>query len=185
MGQHELLEALRREGAEQAAAIRRTADSEAGRMRADTARRLDELRTRHEERCKRLQDSRKRTILAEAEREAALVRLQAEHELAGRLRKRATELLKRLRDDDYTDLFRCLAEELPGAAWATLRVNPADLTLAAASFPAVAREADQAISGGLEAATGDGLLTVVNTLDARLDQAWPDLLPHMLAELRK
>jgi vacuolar-type H+-ATPase subunit E/Vma4 len=48
----------------------------------------------------------------------------------------------------------------------------------------VAVVADPAITGGLVAVTADGSLTVVNTLDSRLERCWPDLLPHLIAELR-
>lgn len=184
MGQRELLAALHREGDEQASAIRRTAEAEADRMRADAARRLDELRCGHEERRERLCTARQRDLLAEAEREASLVRLQVENELARGLRERSGKLLERQRDNDYAAFFKRLAAELPEAAWDTIRVNPADTALAAELFPTAAIEADRAISGGLEAVTSDGDLTVVNTLEARLERAWPELLPLMVNELR-
>lgn len=185
MGQRELLAALRREAEEQASALRRTAETEADRAQADAARRIDELRAGHEERSTMLCSDRQRDILAEAERNAALVRLQVEHELARRLRERAGVLLKRLRDNDYHALFRRLAAELPDATWATVRVNPADTALAAALFPTAVIEADGAIRGGLEASSADGELTVINTLEARLERAWPELLPRIVTELRE
>ena len=43
--------------------------------------------------------------------------------------------------------------------------------------------ADPAITGGLKVMGGDGRLTVSNTLETRLERAWPDLLPAMVEEL--
>jgi len=93
-------------------------------------------------------------------------------------------LLERLRDNDYDELFRRLALELPAASWVTIRVNPADTDLAAELFPAASIQSDRAMCGGLEAETSDGELTVVNSLEVRLERAWPELLPLMVTELR-
>jgi len=43
---------------------------------------------------------------------------------------------------------------------------------------------DGTLSGGIKAVTEDDSLTVDNTLEARLERLWPDLLPHLMAELR-
>lgn len=185
MGQHELLAALHREGEELASSLRSKAEAESEAIRADAARRLDELQVAYEERRGKLCSDRRRDILARAERDSAIVRLKAEHELARRLRERADTLLRRLRDNNGDVLFTLLAAELPGIAWDRVRVGPGDAALAKKLFPAAAIESDSSIVGGLEAVSADGCLTVVNTLEVRLERIWPELLPRMVSELRE
>lgn len=184
MGHGELLNALHRKGEEQAAAIRRAADEEEEGVRAAATSRIDQLREEHERRCGAACAVRQHEVVAAAEREATLLRIRAENELALRLRQRATACLERLRDGEYANLFRLLAEELPPAGWETIRVNPLDAPLAASLFPGAEVVVDPSIIGGLEAATADGTLTVINTLESRLARGWNDLLPALVAELR-
>jgi vacuolar-type H+-ATPase subunit E/Vma4 len=184
MGHGELLNALRRKGDDQAAALRRRVDGEQEALRQEADARRERLRLEHEERCAVDGRSRRHGVVAAAEREAALVRERAEHELALRLRERAGHCLATLRDADYAALFRTLAAELPPADWGTIRVNPLDAPLAAELFPTARVVADDAISGGLEADSADGTLVVVNTLESRLARGWDDLLPGMVAALR-
>ena len=122
--------------------------------------------------------------MAGAEREARLVRLRAEHALVGRLDRVARCCLDTLRGEGYAALFNCLAAEVSGEVWATVRVNPKDADLAADCFPGSGIEPDPSISGGLVAISGDGGLSVNNSLEIRLERAWPDLLPLIAAELR-
>lgn len=185
MGQSELLTAIRRKGEEQAAAINRSADEELEAVRLATAARCEELRLEHGLRLATAGAERHHNIVAEAARQAALIRLRAEHGLALRLRERAGTCLGQLRESDDGRLLSQLAEELPRAEWATIRVAPADTAQAAGLFPRAAIEADPAISGGLVAVTADNSLTVVNTLESRLEKGWPDLLPELLDDLRE
>jgi V/A-type H+-transporting ATPase subunit E len=89
-----------------------------------------------------------------------------------------------MRGEGYEDLFAGLAAEAAGAEWGTVRVNPADRELAARYFPRAVVEADASITGGVEAVSTDGAFSVVNTLETRLERAWPELLPEIVAELR-
>jgi V/A-type H+-transporting ATPase subunit E len=184
MGHRELLVALRREGEEKEAAIRAGAEAEAGRMREGVAARRDVLRAGQERQREVLCAARRREVLAAAEREARFVRLRAEHVLAERLRERARACLAGMRREGYGELFAGLAAEWAGEAWGTVRVNPADRELAARHFPGTAIEIDATLAGGFEAVSSDGGLTVVTTLETRLERAWPDLLPEIVAELR-
>jgi len=184
MGQDELLAALRRKGEEQARAIRTNEAAETDAVRHATAARCDELRQAHERRCAAAGAERRHQIMADALRQAALIRLRGEHDLALRLRQRAGACLGGLRDTGAGTRLAELAEELPRADWATIRVAPCDTAPAADLFPSATIEADPAISGGLVAVTGDGSLTVVNTLESRLEKGWSDLLPELVAELR-
>jgi len=180
MGQDELLAAIRRKGGEQAADLLAKTEEEIADLRAATAERRDALRREHDRRLAAAVAGRHHDIVAEARRQAALIRLRGEHDLARRLKERAESSLEKLRDDR---LLERLAGELPTAEWATVRVAPADAARAATLFPRAAVETDPAIPGGLVASTADGSLTVVNTLESRLEKGWPDLLPLLFGEL--
>lgn len=181
MGHDELLAAIRRKGEEQAAALRARTEEEIAALRAAAAERRDALQREHEHRLAAVTAERHRDLVAEARRQGALIRLRGEHDLALRLKGLARSCLGALRDDA---LLERLAGELPPASWATVRVAPVDASRAAGLFPGATIEADPAITGGLVAVTSDDGLTVVNTLESRLEKGWPDLLPRLFADLR-
>lgn len=185
MGRRELLEALQREGREKMAAIsgRRAAEEE--RLRAAAAERRAALRQEHQEQCEDQCSSRKRQILAKAEREAALIRLRAEHSLAQRLLECAHNALPQLYRHDADRLFPLLAAELPPLPWQTIWTTPGDTARAAALFPTATIVPEPALAGGLKAAAAENILTVDNTLETRLEKSWPDLLPQLLADFRE
>ena len=185
MGQSELLTALRRTGEEQAEAIRAKEAAEAEAVRRAAAARIEELRQAHEGHCAAAGAERRHRIMAEALRQAALIRLRGERDLALRLRQRAGACLVQLRDGGDGTLLAHLAAELPPATWAEIRVAPADTAPAAHLFPQALITAAPDITGGLVAMTRDGSLTVVNTLESRLEKGWPDLLPELVAEIRE
>jgi vacuolar-type H+-ATPase subunit E/Vma4 len=184
MGRRELLEALHREGRERMAAIaaREAAEEERLRSRAEESR--EEQRRAHEQQRAILCDARKRELTTRARREANLVRLRSEHALSLRLHERARICLKQLRPDDGPRLFLALAAELPDIPWRTVWFNPRDAAVAAGRFPGAATIADESVSGGCRAGAADDSITVDNTMEVRLERMWPDLLPHLMAELR-
>lgn len=184
MGRRELLEALHREGREAMAAISGRGTAEEERLRSAAEERREELRREHEGQREQLCSGLQRTLRSRAAREAALIRLRAEHALSLRLHERARICLKQLRRDVDEQLCRALAAELPAEPWRTVWTAPGDAALTAGLFPGAMVIPDATLSGGLKAATADGSLTVDNTLEARLERLWPDLLPHLMAELR-
>ncbi|CAH2032129.1 V-type ATP synthase subunit E [Trichlorobacter ammonificans] len=184
MGRRELLEALQREGAETLAAIAAGETAEEARLRRTAAEQSADERQRHERELARCCDERRAALLATASREAALIRLRAEHLLALRLRERAQACLGQVCSGGDEGLFRRLAGELPELAWGTVTVAEVDRQVAEACFPGVTVTTDPALSGGLRAVSADGSLTVDNSLETRLTRLWPDLLPTLMAELR-
>ncbi len=80
-------------------------------------------------------------------------------------------------------LFEALAREVPSRRWQRVRVNPADVAMAARQFPAATVEVDPAISGGMDLECEAGRIRVSNSLETRLATAWPDLLPGLIAEI--
>lgn len=185
MGRRELLEALRREGQEKLAAITGKRGVEEERRRAVTATRRAEMQREHEQQRELLCSGRRRLLLAKAGREAALLRLRAEHDLALRLQARASISLPQLHRHNAERLFQLLAAELPPLPWQTIWTAPGDTSAAAALFPAATIIADPSLAGGIKAVTADNSLTVDNTLGTRLEKLWPDLLPQLLAALRE
>lgn len=182
MGAEELLAALREEGERKARAVREKAGDTGARLRDEAALRLAQLRDGYARQQTAAIEVEERTILAEAGRAARRIRLAGAELLAERLLGVAHTLLPGLGAED-PELFGRLAGELPPRTWETLRVNPADLAHAQALFPLARIETDPGISGGMEAWAPGRELQVVNTLEKRLERAWPELLPLLLEEL--
>jgi len=79
--------------------------------------------------------------------------------------------------------FAALAAELPASEWRRLRVNPADESAARRLFPMAEVEGEPTIAGGLRAEADGGRIAVDNSLEARLETAWPDLLPGLIRSI--
>lgn len=183
MGYTELIDSLRKDGEENINRLWSDAQAEADSINAGTDRRIAELREKHV----RLLDAARReqevSILADARRQARLIRLSAERDLAERLFPLALSLLSELRDSGYRDAFTSLAKELPDAAWTKVRVSPLDEAIAREHFPHAQVIPDDALSGGLEVMREDGKISVDNTLNKRMEKAWEDILPLLLKDI--
>lgn len=167
------------------AAITATGLADEEELRKKAMERLAGLRREQEQHSARLCVERRRSVISAARREAGLIRLRAEHAMALRLRCQAGSSLSPLLAENRQQILAALAAELPPAPWHTARVAPDDLARTAELFPGVTVLADEAISGGIAAATADHGLTVDNTLETRLERSWPDLLPSVMAEVRR
>lgn len=183
MGSEELLAALRKEGDRKSEAIRAEAESAARRLTEEAAQQQALTRDRYAREQAKGLAAVQRSLLVEAEHAARLVRLASYEKLAQRLWQLALALLPTLRDDDYPALFARLAAELPPRDWKQVRVNPADLERAQGLFPKARLEPDRGISGGLVAWAQGEEMQVVDTLEKRLERAWPELLPLILKEV--
>ena len=185
MGRRELLDVLEREGRETMAAITGREAVEKERLRVDAEQRRAVMRLEYqrlsEQQCSDLQ----RRIMSKALREAALIRLRAEHSLSLRLYEHALISVMQMRSDDPEALFRGLVAELPPDEWLTVQVNPDIASLAARCFPEAEIVIDTTLSGGFKVTTPDGSLTIDNTLKTRLERLWPELLPQLMVELRE
>lgn len=185
MGRRELLDALQREGQETLTAIAAREEAEEKRLRTDCELRLAELR-REQERQRDLRcQERKLTVVSAAKRQAALVRLRAEHELSLRLLERARLQVMTPGWYDPERLFQGLLAELPTAVWRSVRVNPVFAPLARECFPGTEIVGDPALAGGFRVVSADGSLEIDSTLDKRLERSWPDLLPQLFAGFRE
>lgn len=185
MARQELEAALRRQGEEKAREIWRSAERSARQLRDETGAKLresrDKSRLRQEGEASRLVDD----AGASARFRARLQRLAVEQRLVDRLRGLAATLLPQLAEAGGEQLFGALAAELPEFDWSLVKVNRRDAGPARDRFKTAEISIDEGISGGLEAQDDEGRLVVTNTLEKRLEQLWPELLPVMLKELRK
>jgi vacuolar-type H+-ATPase subunit E/Vma4 len=178
-----LADELRRKANSDVEALWAKARADADACRAAQQRLIEEKRSRAAEASSHRAASLEQSAAADAEREARKTRAAAKSALADRLYALAVEALPRFRNSDYQVLFRRLAEELPPLAWKRVRVNPADESFAATLFPATAVSVDPSIAGGMEAEAEDGRVKVTNTLEARLQNAWPEILPGLVNEI--
>jgi len=197
MGYRELIDALRREGEDKAAAIHREAETEAERVRQEAEERLTVLREEYARRKSAAVAAATGSVLAEARYRERRIRVASETALADRLYLLARRILPSLREEaapfeqgpagreSYRALFSALVAELPPWAWETVRVNPADEELARRFFAEAEIVADATVTGGLEVTSDNGCRRVDNTLEKRLERGWADILPGLMKEVEK
>jgi len=118
--------------------------------------------------------------VVEAEREARKIRMAMTTALADRLHTLARAALPQFRDGSYGELFAALATELPSRQWQRVTINPADQSLAQVCFPQAQVVCDPHIDGGMDVAAEEDRIRISNTLETRLEAAWPDLLPDLM-----
>jgi V/A-type H+-transporting ATPase subunit E len=181
MGCEELIESLKKEAGEKVLQIRREAEEEAAQIRTSASLRLEALRL--DNASKRSIEEEVAKVILEAEKRARMISLTAEDKLSARLFSLAASSLYRLRGDGYDDLFGKCVNALPPLPWQTAKVNPADQALAKKFFPKSVIVPDSAITGGVEVEAEEGRMKIINTLDKRLEKAWPQMLPDLLHDI--
>lgn len=177
MGCEELIEALRKEADEKMREIRAEAEKEAEKVREDVSLRLEALQ--QDNAAEKSSEEESARVLLEAQNRARMIRLTSEESLCARLYSLAAASLRILRGQGYEDTFQKLVLELPSAVWQKVRVNPEDLGLAKKFFPEAEVITDSSISGGMELEAEGGSVRIVNTLEKRLERAWPWMLPAL------
>ncbi len=182
MSSRELIESLRRVGNEKLGLLKQETEQEAESLQAEVNRKIDGLRRQYDDRLAAAVEEASRLARADAENRARVLRLAAEKKLSDRLFSTARASLRELRSDGYPAIFEKLALELPALPWKLVRVHPADTALARTYFPDAEIVPVESISGGVDAATVDGSIRVVNTFEKRLERSWGDLLPQLVRE---
>lgn len=181
----ELIAALREAADKKAATIWETARSRAEQCRGDAECATKKERARAEEDVAAYERDLDEHATARAESEARKVRMNASTALAERVYRLANEAVQRFRDEDYDALFSALAREIPAARWSRVKVNPADETRAREHFPDMEVLSEAAVTGGMAVETADGRIRISNTLQTRLERAWPGILPGLISDILK
>jgi vacuolar-type H+-ATPase subunit E/Vma4 len=183
MGSQELIESLRRASEESIRLHRKDAEQEAEAMQASLAKQIAELRRHYADDLAAAENEEARRARAEAGSRVRAIKLAAEKTLSDRLFSTARTSLTQLRHDGYPAIFEKLARELPSLPWKLVRVHPADVDLARKNLSDAEIVPVETITGGMEAATADGTIRVVNTFEKRLELAWADLLPLLISDV--
>jgi hypothetical protein len=178
-----LIDALQRKAAEDVDALWRDARAAADQLRLDAAREIEEQRRAGAQQVAATARRLEWAAMTDARRAARDRRMSAASALGARLHGLARAALPRLRAERPDTLFTGLAAELPALAWQNLRVNPADEPLARRLFPQAQVTRDATVAGGVDAEADSGRIRVDNTLEARLETAWDDLLPGLIARI--
>ena len=178
-----LIQALQQEAAADTAALWKDARAEADKLRLEAAREIDAERLAIAQQAAATAQRMEQSATAAAEREARDIRMSAAIALAERLHGFALGELPNLRAQNPERLFTALVAELPALAWQKVQVNPGDETFARQHFPQAHVECDTQISGGMETEAEGGRIRVNNTLEARLETAWPEMLSGLIATI--
>ena len=173
-----LIDAIRRKATEDVDALWRKARADADAYRAGLVRAHDEQRNTAAQQLAAKSAGFARAATAEAETTARKNIAAAKAALADRLYRLAVEALPDLRN---AAVFDALAAELPARAWQRVIVNPADRVAAQAAFPQAEVIANDAIAGGMD--VEEGAVRISNTLETRLESAWPKILPELMKEI--
>lgn len=176
-----MIQTLQQEAAAETAALWNDARAGADKLRLEAARGIDAERMATAQQVTAATRRIEQAATAAAEREARDMRMSAAIALAERLKALALAELPNLRAQNPERLFSVLAAELPALAWQKVRVNPADEKLAEQRFPQAHVECDTEISGGMETEAEGGRIRVNNTLEARLETVWPEMLSGLMA----
>lgn len=181
----ELIAALREAADSKVATIWKTVRARAASCQGDAEQATEKERaTAEEERAAYARDLEEQAT-ARAESEARRVRMDASTALAERVYRLAGGAIRRFRDEDYDAMFDALAREIPSEKWARVRVNPADEPRARGRFPGLDVVSDATVTGGMEVETADGRIRVSNTLETRLERAWPEILSGLVSDVLK
>lgn len=185
MGQKELEAALRRSGDSKAREIWQAAEAAAFQLRSTMAENLGRMKLVDGARLQAQIFNMNLAVQTAAEQRAQRCRLEAETALSQRLLALAGGMLDQLAVNGGAALFHSLAEEIPVHPWQQVRVNRRDQQLAGLRFPEAEISVADDISAGLEVQTQDGRIQVSNTLEKRLLHLWKELLPDLMAGVRR
>lgn len=185
MGELELRISLQREGEARVRAFWQDAEAVVAEQRAAHDAELEELRAELHLRRGREEARLRNSLISAARSRAQTCRLRAEAVLEKRLLELARQQLPDLAGEDRGALWQALRSELPAAAWTAVTVYPAEREVAQRDFQGAVITCDETLGGGMVVACDEGAVRIDNSLHCRLQRAWPDLLPRLMAELRK
>jgi hypothetical protein len=173
-----LIDDLRRQAKEDVASLWEKARADADAHRAALAGQNEAKRNAAAQQLAANAAEFERAANLEAEGTARSVVGRAKAALADRLLALASRALPQLRS---SGLLNALAAELPQRTWQRVTVNAAERAEAQALFPQAEVIAGDGIAGGIDAEVG--AVRVRNTLEARLESAWSEILPGLMKEV--
>lgn len=180
MGCKELIESLRKAADDKIRSLGQEAEAEAERIKAETSRRIEEIRENNARMLSSKAGEKTEKILWDANNTARMHRLSAQKTLLDRVFSLALTSLRQLRNEKYKEVFEKIVHELPPGPWQTVRVNPEDIGLAGEYFPGAEIIPDGNITGGVDAMMEAGKIRVINTFEKRLERAWEDIFPELI-----
>lgn len=183
MSREILIRELQQKSSERIGEIWREAEEKEKELRAEEERIFALYRSAEEGRLQEVERSAAAPVVFAAEKQAMQMIDDALRQLSDRLYALACKMLPQVRRDGYRDIFAGLVGELPPFEWETIAVNELDAELAGSYFPDAEIRTDPTISGGFTAAGDNDRYRVINTLDRRLEKAWPFVLPGLLREI--
>lgn len=177
-----MIESLRKAADDRVRLLWGETEAEAGRIHADQAKSLEQLRQGVKQKQTIMAAERISRAISEANSRARVQRLQAEKALSGRLYELALASLPQLRNGAYDALFEALVRELPPLAWQVVLVHPDDIHLARNFFPNAEIRHQNGITGGMDVSAQNGSIRVINTFEKRLERAWSELEPQLIRD---
>ncbi len=183
MSQEILVQDLRRKSRDRIQEMWREAESRAAVIRAEKDKEFEQLNAEEKGRLKEVERTVTAPLILEAEKEALLILDEAMRKLSGRLYSQVLKKLSQARLENYENIFCDLVNELPPFEWETITVNDGDAELALQHFPGVELRTDPDMAGGFVLSGDKGKYQVINTLEHRLEKAWPFVLPVFLKEV--
>lgn len=178
-----LIEELRRKGREDVDALWEKVKAEAAAYERDRLRGLEDQKKDGAQQAATKAGELERTAIGAAETEARRNIAMARAALADRLHTLALESIAAIGAEHDRDLFGALVAELPMRNWERVTVNPRDRAAARKAFPDAEVRIDASIGAGVEVEQGP--VRVSNTLEARLESAWPEILPALMKEIQE
>lgn len=175
-----LADAIRRKGKDDAEAVWQKARADAEAYRAARTHDLEDRRSRAAQDLTAMEAESEFSANADAGREARKIVATAKVALSDRLYGIAAHALPGMRT---TEVFAMLAAELPSRSWQRVTVNPADKRAAHKLFVDAEIVCDPAIAGGMDVEAEGGRVRIANTLQTRLDAAWPEILPGLMKDV--
>ncbi|MDH3328797.1 MAG: hypothetical protein OEM01_06145 [Desulfobulbaceae bacterium] len=183
MSQDILIRDLRQKSSDRISEMWREAEGKAESLRIEQEEAFALLKEEDDVRLQEIERSVAAPIIFSAEKKALLVVDEALRKLSERLYALAHNMLPYVRQNEYEKFFAGLVEELPPFEWETVTVNVLDEELAQSYFPGAEIIINSSLSGGFITSGDNDRYRVINTLERRLEKAWPFIIPALLKEL--
>jgi len=183
MSQEILIQELHRKSSDKIREMWNEAKKKAERMRSVQEEEYAQIKKTQDGRLQEIMRDVAAPIIHNAEIQALQTVDDAMRKLAERLYEMAQATLPQVREKDYRELFAALVRELPESKWESVKVGEPDKELARSFFPDAEIRTDPSLVGGFVVSVDNGRYQVINTLERRLEKAWPYVLPSLIEDI--